>query len=265
MMSLSFYVLTYNSEKYLKTILEKIKNVADEIIVVDSGSTDSTEEIALSYTDLFFVRTFDNFVNQRSYAIEKCSYEWIFFLDSDEIPNNDLIERLKYLKKEEFEFSSGIEAYQIPRFWYVLGRRIHSVYPVCSPDYPIRIFRKSKATYKTSSLVHETIGGFNRFNIIKGGYIDHHTFETKEEIEEKLEKYTSLAAIDAKNKGKKGNRFNALIHASAAFIRWYFLKGAYKDGKVGVKMGQYAYLYTYYKYIKLTHLGQSPPPDSRIH
>lgn len=253
-MPLSFYVLTFNSEKYLDTILEKIQSVAEDIVVIDSGSSDRTEAIARKYTDRFRVRPFDNFVNQRNYGIAQCAHEWILSLDSDEIPDDDLLAALNRLKEEDFKGASGVDAYRITRYWYALGKRIHALYPVESPDAPVRLFRKSKAHFNESNYVHETIMGFEQVEDLSPGSIAHHTFETDEEIEKKLKQYTDLAAVDAKNKGKTGNPLSAVAHAVGAFVKWYFFKRAYKDGLVGFKMGQYAYRYTYQKYMKLMRL-----------
>lgn len=256
-MPLSFYVLTYNSEKYLDAILEKVSQVAEDVVIVDSGSTDGTEAIARRYTDRFLVRPFDNFVNQRLYGIEQCAHEWILNLDSDEIPDEELIATLHRMKSEDFNSATGVDAYRITRYWHALGRRIRALYPVESPDAPVRLFRKSKAHFNTSNLVHETLMGFDQVEDLKPGSISHHTFETEAEIQKKLKQYTDLAAVDAHNKGKKGGTLNAVLHALGAFVKWYFFKRAYKDGAVGFKMGQYAWNYTYQKYIKLGRLGRS--------
>lgn len=256
-MQLSFYVLTFNSEKHIDTILQQVKKIVDEIIIVDSGSTDRTKEIALRYTDYFFERKFDNYINQREYAIQKCSNEWLFFLDSDEIPSSELIESIEAIKRSQLDNHSAIDAYQVPRYWYVMGKKVHSLYPVCSPDTPVRLFRKSKASYDESSLVHETITGFSRVMNLTSGHIDHYTFETTQESVQKLEKYTTLAAIDARMRGKKGSKAAAISHALPAFFKWYFLKGAIFDGITGVHNGIYAYRYTYLKYIKLMRLGKN--------
>lgn len=259
-MPLSFYTLTYNSEKYLDIILKRVQEVADEIIVVDSGSKDKTKTITLNYTNKFLVRTFDNFISQRKYAIDNCTHQWVLSLDSDEIPDKDFIETLKDLKRENFHASSGVDGYTAKYYWYVLNKKIHSIYPICSPRNQVILFNKNKAHFNGSSLVHPTLMGLDQIKNIEKGAIAHRTFENPEEFRVKLERYTNLAAIDAKNKGKKGNPLNAFIHACAAFIKWYFLKEGYKDGVIGIKTGHYAFLYTYKKYIKLMEITRRPTP-----
>ncbi len=251
----SFYILTYNSEKYLGRILEKVKPFADEIIIVDSYSSDNTQSIARLYTDNFYLRIFDNFIAQRSFAIDNCSNDWVFCLDSDEVPSKELIQKLQALKQNNFQSEMTIDAYRIQRYWYIKHKPVHSFYPITSPDYPIRLFRKAKCSFENSSLVHETIDGFTQVELITEGHIDHFTFESDQEIRIKLAQYTDMAAIDAKNKGKDGSYIKAVIHAIGAGIKWYFLKQGYKDGVVGLKNAQYAFLYTYFKYMKLIRLS----------
>lgn len=253
-MRLSFYMLTFNSEKYLDTILSRVSGVVDEIVIVDSGSTDKTRDIASRYGARFLMRPFDNFLNQRRYAIEQCRLPWIFFLDSDEVPDAALIESVRALKNAEFRASAGFDSYSILRHWYVLGKQVRSFYPVGCPDAPVRLFLKSRAHFDTSFLVHETTQGFKKRDLLQPGRIDHFTFETKEAFSEKLQKYTDLAAQDMEKRGKRGHALNALVHGLAAFVKWYLLNGAFRDGWVGLHTGRYAGLYTYYKYLKLGRL-----------
>ena len=257
MQLLSFYILTYNCGKYLGKILEQVNKVADEIVVVDSYSSDSTQVIASRFTNNIFQKKFINYAQQRTYAMNKCTNEWIFTLDSDEIPNDDLITSINSLKKCDFNKFSGIDAYRILRYWYVLSKAVHSIYPNASPDAPVRLFLKRKATYAYSSLVHETIHGFHNIALITSGHISHYTFESKREIKEKLQRYTDLAAFDAKKNGKHSSVLHAFGCAVFAFIKFYFIKGAFKDGLLGCITAKYAFDYTWSKYIKLIQLNKN--------
>jgi glycosyltransferase involved in cell wall biosynthesis len=254
MQLLSFYILTYNSEKYIGDILDKINKIADEIIVVDSKSSDSTKEIVSRYAHKYYLKDFKNYAQQHLYAIDKCTNKWIFTLDSDEIPTDDLITSIDNLKKSDFNESLGIDAYRITRYWHVLNKAVHSIYPNASPDTPVRLFLKTKATYSCSSLVHETIAGFKNISLIKVGHVQHYTFESDTEMKDKLQRYTDLAALDAKRNGKHSSVLHAFGHAIFAFIKFYFIKSAYKDGLLGCITAKYAFDYTWSKYIKLIKL-----------
>jgi glycosyltransferase involved in cell wall biosynthesis len=255
--SLSFYVLTHNSEKYLDRILGPVSAVADELVVVDSGSSDRTAAIAKSHGARFVVHPFRDFADQRLFALSQCVHDWVLSLDSDEVPDEDFVEVLRSLKAQDFQTEEGAQAFRVRRYWYALGRKIRAVYPIRCPDAPIRLVRKESAHFRHSSRVHETIEVPGRHVILDKGSIAHHTFETPEEIERKLEHYTDLAALDLRDKGKHGSRMTALAHGSVSFVKWYFLKGSYLDGSAGWRMGRYAFDYVYRKYVKRMRLGEA--------
>jgi glycosyltransferase involved in cell wall biosynthesis len=89
-LKLSVGILTYNSGEKIKKVLESIKNFADEIVVVDSGSRDSTLDILKKYNAKIFKRDFDNFVNQKNFLLSKCNYDWVLFIDDDEVVSKEL-------------------------------------------------------------------------------------------------------------------------------------------------------------------------------
>ena len=240
MNKISTYILTKNSEKYLAKIIDKLIQISDEILIIDSGSSDKTESIAKSYGKTkFYYNEFKNFKDQRLFAEKSCSNDMILFLDSDEIPNSEFIECVKKIKENGFEY----DAYSVTRVWNVLGKNVHSIYPVVSPDYPVRLYNRNKVSFRNSNLVHESLSGFDRLGSI-GGTIYHYTFETKDELYRKLELYTDIAARDLILRNKKIKFYKIIFNPIAAFIKWYFFKKGYKDGQTGFILGKYAYLYT---------------------
>jgi len=252
---LSCYVLTHNSEKYLDNVLTALQQIADEIVIVDSGSEDTSIDISKTYTDKIYYNKFVSFPEQRCFAQNKCSFDWVFTVDSDEIPDEILLKSITDLKYKIFQEESA-DSYKVKREWYVMGKKVNSIYPVTSPDYVIRLYKKSLASFSASNLVHESIGGFGKTEFINNGVLKHYTFESKAEIERKLNHYTLLAAYGAAKNNKQGSWVNAFIHAISAFIKFYILKGGFKNGKVGLIMGQYAFQYTYQKYIKVMDLNK---------
>jgi hypothetical protein len=135
------------------------------------------------------------------------------------------------------------------RFWNVLGKKVRTIYPTISPDYPIRLYNKKTTSFNSSQLVHETLEGFKNLGTINGS-LTHFTFETKDEIKRKLELYTDIAARELIIKGKRINFFKILVNPLAAFIKYYFFKHGYKDGATGIVLGKYAFDYTRMKYLK---------------
>ncbi len=242
---ISAFLLTLNSEKYLEKILLQLKKACDEIVIVDSGSVDSTKMISQNHRCRFFVRVFDDFKSQRAFALEQCAHPLVLMVDSDEVPDDLLISELNLLKNS----SSLDDAYRIKREWFVLGKKIHAAYPVVSPDFPVRLFDKRISNFSTSPIVHEEPSGYKTISVISGS-LHHYTFETKKEIAEKLDRYTSLSAQTLLNKKKSLNVVQQYLSATAAFVKWYFAKGGWRDGVVGLAMGKYAFNYTFLKYRK---------------
>lgn len=243
---LSFYMLVKNSEKYLDRILSRIASIADEIILLDSGSRDQTRAIAEKWQAQWHYRPFDNFKNQRTYALSLCKHQYVLFLDADEIPDDELINHIQILKKTGFAGS----AYTLNRQWIVLGKAVHSIYPVESPDFPIRLINKNKVSFANSTLVHETYSGYDSLLTLQGK-IGHFTFHSRAEIRHKLKFYTTMAAQDLANRGKKFNFYRLIFNPLIAWQKWYFTKQGWRDGKTGILLANYAFSYTFFKHWKL--------------
>jgi glycosyltransferase involved in cell wall biosynthesis len=250
MQKLSAYILCHNSEKYISQILEKLQIVADEILIIDSGSSDQTKEIARSFDKVKFVqKPFTDFKSQRNFAAECCKFDYVLFLDSDELPDDHFILGLQQLKSKGFRE----DAYEAERHWNVLGKGVHVFYPIVSPDYPIRLYNKNIVNFDNSSLVHETPGGYKTKGRLQGK-IAHITFENKAVLERKLQFYTDIAAEDLIRKNKKLSPFKAYASAFSAFIKWYILKKGFLDAYTGIQLGCYAYRYSLLKYKKALRL-----------
>ena len=248
-MEISSYILTCNSEQYLEKILVQLSKFSDEIIVLDSGSSDMTLNIAKQFPLVkAFSRPLDNFKNQRNHAASLCQHDTLFYVDSDEIPDDTLVNTILAMKDSTAEL--GDCGYAFSRQWFVMGRPVHSIYPVVNPDWPVRLFdRRYVAFNDDSNIVHETLGG-QREIIHLDGTLQHYTFQTREEIHQKLEHYTSLAAEDMVRRKGKVSAFKSVFSPIASFIKWYVLKKGLLDGRVGLITGGYAYRYSKLKYRK---------------
>jgi glycosyltransferase involved in cell wall biosynthesis len=194
---LSAYVLTRDSERLLDQVLAPLSRVADEILVLDSGSRDRTIEIARRHGCRVETSEFKGFSRQRQKAQSLCTYDHVLFVDSDEIMSDELVAEVLALKKAGFQ----ADAYSVRRDWFVLGKPVHAFYPVQSPDYPIRIIDKRKVDFSSSNEVHETASGHRSLQRIEKPLI-HFTCETNEEIEAKLMLYSTLAAANLRASGR---------------------------------------------------------------
>lgn len=243
---LSIYVLTYNSERHLDRVLAAAARLADDLLVVDSGSNDATLAIAASHGARVVHRTFDNFRAQRLFAHSLCLHKTVMFFDSDEIASEALIGEVLALKVSGF----ACDAYAVRRDWIVMGRTVHALIPVGCPDWPIRIIHRDKIDF-TSHSVHETPIGYESVGRIETPLI-HHTFETKAELMNKLDLYSDLAAADLRIKGKPRWLLwiKQWIAPIGAFGKWYVRSGNWRDGRVGLMLAIYAAKYAHRKYLK---------------
>ena len=253
MEKLSAYVLTRNSEKYLSQVLTSMDRMADEIVVLDSGSSDRTEEITRQFAKARFIFSeFKNFRDQRICAANHCSHDMILFLDSDEIPDKLFEDSVVALKNEGFV----CDVYTITRRWTVLGREVRAVYPVSTPDDPIRIYNKTKASFEASPELHEAPRGYKSVGRI-GGTVTHITFETLAEIARKTQFYSDIAANDLLQQKRNIGLFASLFMPIALFFKWYILRKGYKDGRVGFRLARFAYDIARNKYAKARKMAQS--------
>ncbi|HSI91795.1 MAG TPA: glycosyltransferase family 2 protein [Adhaeribacter sp.] len=262
---LSTYILTFNSGKYLARVLAAVQPISDDLVIIDSGSTDQTAEIAAHYHARFIYRKFDNFKNQRNFAQEQCRHNWVFNLDSDEVPTAACIAAIADLKQAGFhQQSNGPEAFRIERHWFLLGRKVHCFYPIDSPDFPVRLFRKDVVSFKTSSnFVHETPSGFTRSEKIAGP-VHHYSCDSIQELYAKLNQYTSLAARDLQHRGKKATWSKLWLSPVGSWLKWYIKKGGFKDGYIGWILGRYAFEYSYQKYLKLKYDLETGPDSGSL-
>jgi Glycosyltransferases involved in cell wall biogenesis len=243
---LSAYILTRNSQRYLHEILTKLCQIADEIVVLDSGSTDSTAQIVSEFPQsTFHYRAFDNFKNQRNSAISLCSNDFVLFVDSDEIPDQQLLDSIAYVKALGFQY----DAYEVSRPWMVMGKQIHCIYPVKTPDSPIRLINKRYVSFDNSSLVHESPSGYRSISKIDG-QLWHHTFHSSEELYSKLDFYTDIAAQDIILNNKQLSWLGIYIRSLIIFVKWYLINGGYKDGRIGMILAVFAYRNVSLKYKK---------------
>lgn len=247
MEKLSGYVLTFNSEQYLAQLLSKMKTVCDELFVVDSGSSDGTEQIVRASGCHFVYHPFGNFSKQRNYALSLCNHRYVYFHDCDEIPSEDMLQYIKAQKRIGFI----ADKYRFKGLYNVLGQDIRGgIYPGSSMSYSDRIINKEKIHYTEHFMVHEEISAHDS-RIDRPEYFHHYTFQTLEEFEEKLERYTSLSAQQMYAKGKRVSWIKRLFSPIAAWIKWYWMRKSFLDGLVGWECGKYAYKYTQKKYDKL--------------
>lgn len=230
---LSIVILTKNSEKYLKEVLNSV-TFADEVIIYDSGSKDKTLEIAKSFENvkIFVDLNWEGFGIQKQKAVNKAKNNWVFVLDSDEVITDALKnEILQILTNPKFD------AYYVPRLNNFFGKWIK--HTGLFPDYSIRLFDKTKAKFNDRK-VHEKIECKN-IGYLKN-YFLHYAYENIEEFIGKQNRYSSM--------GAKPNKIKAIFSPYWTFFKLFFLKLGFLDGWEGFVISRLYAQYTFWKYIK---------------
>jgi len=220
---ISVIILTKNEELNIKDCLETVK-WADEILIIDSGSTDNTLSIASGYNTRIIADAPDSFAEKRILSIERSSNDWIFFLDADERATPELQKELI-----EFEPREGINGYILTRRNYYFGQwlRYSGVYP----DKHIRLFNRKFASV-TPRLIHEGVEVTGGTAEMKGEFL-HYSFRDMTHMMDKINFYSTLEALDKFKKGKKISKTGVFTHALSTFLRVYFSRKGYKDGSGG--------------------------------
>lgn len=222
---ISVLLITYNEERNIRKFLDEAW-YADEIIIVDSNSSDRTAEIAKKHPKVTFItRKFDNFTAQKNFAIEQAKNEWITFFDADErIPKALVYEMMDEIRKEE------ADAFYVYRRFYFMDKHIeHSGW---QNDKAIRLFRKSKNRYSKKRLVHELIETDGKVKILHNR-LDHFSYYSIEEYDRKLTQYAILRAREFFIEGLKPNNFHYWVKPWFRFVHHYIFRLGILDGKEG--------------------------------
>lgn len=246
---ISVYIVTYNGEKTIKESLESVK-FADEIILVDTYSTDNTIKICRNYTDKIIQINFEGFGKLRQFALEQTSYNWVLTIDADEIVTEELKQEIIYKLTHDFDK----DVYFIPRKTFFLNHWVKH----CGwyPDYHIpRLFNKNKMKYRKSDLVHEgyILETNTKIGYLKGNII-HYSFSSVEDILNKTRLYTNLMKKQM-YEAKKVAKFHQLVfYPLWSFLKMYIIKTGFLDGKIGFLVSVFHSYYTFIKYFNLWEL-----------
>ena len=251
-MEISATIITIDEEAHLARCLESLKDIADEIIVVDSGSRDRTPEIAGDFKAKVFSRNFTNYAEQKNYAASQARNDWILSLDADECLSEALRGRLLDLKKTQ----PLADAYAFPRKAFYLQRWIcHSGW---YPDYKIRLYRRSKGSWK-GEFVHESVSVNGRISRIDADLL-HYTCDSLSEHLQRLDHYTTLSARAMYQEGKKPTLRGCLSSPLSAFLKAYLWKAGFLDGRQGLIIAVLAGYYNFLKHAKLWEMQQLTGP-----
>lgn len=237
---LSVCLITKNEEANIGECLGSVA-WADEIIVVDSGSTDRTQEIARQFTPKVFEKPFVNFADQKNFAISKAAGNWVFLIDADERVTEELAEEIRQTSSK-----APNAVFEVKRDTFFMGGRLR--FSGTQNDAPIRLFPKDKVRYEQP--VHEQIVTELAVRRLENTLL-HLTTRNLSQYMQKLHLYTGLEAALMKKQGKKAGFSNLWLAPAARFAQLYFLKAGILDGWTGLR---FAALSAYYHRVKCKKL-----------
>jgi len=242
MAKISVCIISFNEEKKIEDCLQSVKDIADEIIVVDSNSTDDTVAIARKYTDKIILQKFLGFIEQKNFAREQAENDWVLSLDCDERLSPELQKAIISIK----DSIDDADAYQMSRKTFYVYRWLNHCW---YPDLKIRLFNRNTAHWGgTNPHDHIVTAGSNikRLN----GDIYHYSFDSISEHLKTIDKFTEIGADELIRKNKSFNIFSPLTHASWTFIKLYFIKLGFLDGFAGLVVSLLSYMHVFIKYSK---------------
>lgn len=245
MISLSVVIITFNEERNLARCLDSIKDIADEIIVVDSNSVDNTAAIARSYNAKVINNEFIGYGEQKNFATWQASNNWILSLDADEMLTPELRNSILEIKKNP-DFS----AYQMPRLTNYCGKWIK--YCGWYPDKQTRLYDRSKGKWEEPK-VHEywrLDDEKEPMGLLKGDLL-HYSFRSINEHLKKIEKYSELAARESVENGKTATLFKIFFSPKWHFINEFIIQLGFLDGFYGYTICRLSVYATFLKYSKI--------------
>jgi glycosyltransferase involved in cell wall biosynthesis len=244
MAKISAIIITFNEENNIQDCLKSL-DWADEIIIVDSRSTDKTVEIASKFTkQIFFTENLPYFA-KKNIAIEKASCEWVLSVDADERVTDELKNEIQ---KEINASGNLFEAYTVNRKSFFISKFINH----CGwyPDYVTRLFKKSSGAKFSENLVHEKLVLKGRIGKIESDLL-HYTNRNFEHYLKKLNIYTTYSAHELYAAGKKARIVDIIFRPAFTFIKMYFLKLGILDGFIGFVLCFLSSIHVFVKYSKL--------------
>src|SRR5437870_2071848 len=248
MPKLSVAVITKNEATDIADALQSVA-WADELIVVDSGSTDGTPSIARRFTERVIAHEWPGYIAQKNYAASIASHEWILSLDADERVTPALAAEIQALMATP----PPRPAYRVPRVTWHLGKWIRST--DWYPDYQTRLYDRRRAKW-TGKYVHEAVTADGSIGRLAGEF-QHYAFRDLADHLETIDRYTTYAARQMHESGRRAGLLQIAGHPPLAFLRNYLAHGGFRDGVQGLVISAMNSYYVFLKFAKLWEVQRS--------
>ncbi|HUA20402.1 MAG TPA: glycosyltransferase family 2 protein [Bryobacteraceae bacterium] len=245
-MKISAAIITFNEERNIARALESLR-CCDEVVVVDSGSTDRTVELATKLGARVIDMAWRGYAGQKNYASDRCEHDWVLSLDADEALSEALEGEIWQIKKN----GPGFDAYTMPRLAQYLGRWIlHSGW---YPDRKIRLYDRRRAKW-VGEYVHESVAVEGTLGHLKSNIL-HFTCNSLSEHLKTMDRYTTLAAEQLVDQKTRVGWTDLALDPAWTFINTYVLKRGFLDGFEGLAIAHMAALYNFLKYAKAKNMS----------
>ncbi len=247
MKKISAVIITLNEEKKIGQCLDSLKDIADEILVVDSLSTDNTQSICISKGARVVEHPFEGYIAQKNFALKKARYDYVISLDADEMLSDALKQSILQVKKE-----LKYRGYTMNRLTFFEGEPVrHSGW---YPDVKLRLFDRRAGAWQGLN-PHDAFRFFkNEKTIHLYGDLLHYSFDTEKEYLRQMENFARLSAQAYCKEGKKASVWKGVFNPGIRFVRDYFFNGGILHGAIGLKISRYNAKATKQKYQYLKEL-----------
>jgi glycosyltransferase involved in cell wall biosynthesis len=243
-------IITRDESQHIAAAIDSA-SWADEVLVVDSGSTDDTVAIATAKGVRVMSRTWPGYVDQKNYAASVATHDWIFSLDADERITPALAEEVQRVVAS----NPAERAFRVPRVTFHLGRWVRTT--DFYPDHQTRLYDRRAARWQ-GKYVHESVVADG-----PGGQLthelQHYSYRDLSDHLDRINQYSTLAARQMYEGGRRAGAFDLLIHPPAAFLRNYLLRGGFADGGAGLTLSLINAYSVLVKFAKLWELQQGTP------
>jgi (heptosyl)LPS beta-1,4-glucosyltransferase len=247
---LSVTIITRNEAAHIAAALASVA-WADERIVVDSGSTDDTVRIARAHGARVETRPWEGYSAQKNYAASLATHDWILSLDADERVSDPLRDEIRQV----LEDPSPRRGYRIPRVAFYLGKWIRST--DWWPDWQLRLYDRREGQW-TRVHVHESVRVNGPVGHLRGE-LQHYPYRTVADHLETIDRYTTIAARELYENGRRAGFSRIAVHPALAFTRNYLLRGGFRQGTAGLIVSLLNSYYVLLKFVKLWELEHAQP------
>lgn len=243
MPKISACIISFNEEDKIEACLKSLQAVADEIIIVDSFSTDKTKTIAAKYTDKIYDQAFLGHIEQKNLAVSKANFDWILSLDCDERLSPELIKSIFAVKQQ----LHNTDAFRMARKTFYVYRWLNHCW---YPDFKIRLFNRHKARWGGVN-PHDRVDvdGINIQTL--SGDIYHYSFDSIAEHINTLNNFTEIGANELIKRGKSVTIFSPWVRGLWTFLRLYIVKRGFLDGYAGLVVAVLSGFHVFVKYNKV--------------